>query len=70
MDSKENSKRLKQMRDDLYWMQVDYEESNLTDKALDQSIRVGQRIRALLDIYSQILGGREFEEEYLENYLK
>lgn len=70
MEVKENSKRLKQMRDDLYWMQVDYEESNPTDKALDQSIRVGQRIRALLDIYSQILGGREFEEEYLENYLK
>lgn len=60
--------RLKEMRDELFEIQLEYETN---EKWNEQSIRVGQRIRALLDIYEQIIvDDRVFEEEYLKRYLR
>lgn len=55
------------MRDELFEIQLEYETNETWN---EQSIRVGQRIRALLDIYEQIIvDDRVFEEEYLKGYL-
>ena len=57
---------LKAMRERIYAMQIEYEKNNYNE----QSIRVSQRIRTLLDIYEQILrDGRIFEEDYLKKYI-
>ena len=57
---------LREIRDELYDIQYRYEyESNFNE----QSVRVRQRISQLLDVYSQIISGREFNEDYLDKYL-
>ena len=58
---------IKQMIDRLYAIECEYEEK---ENYNEQSIRVGQRIRALLNIYAQIIyEDRAFEEDYLKGYL-
>lgn len=58
---------IKQIADRLYDIECEYEEKEHYN---EQSIRVGQRIRALLNIYAQIIyEDRVFEEEYLKEYL-
>lgn len=60
-------KELKVIRDRLYELQCNYEN---TENYNEQSIRISQRIRALLDIYEQIIRkDRIFDENYLEKYL-
>lgn len=57
----------KEMREELFAIQLEYETNA---KWNEQSIRVNQRIRALLDIYEQIVvDDRVFEEGYLKEYL-
>lgn len=59
--------RFKEMREELFAIQLEYESN---DEWNEQSIRVNQRIRALLNIYEQIVvDGRVFEEGYLKEYL-
>jgi hypothetical protein len=59
---------IKQMIDRLYAIECEYEEK---ENYNEQSIRVGQRIRALLNIYAQIIyEDRVFEEDYLKGYLE
>ena len=59
--------RYKEMREELFEIQLEYETNAKWNK---QSIRVNQRIRALLDIYEQIVvDDRVFDEEYLKGYL-
>lgn len=63
--------KLKETRDYLYDLQSDFEESSQNRQLVDQSIRVSQRARALLDIYQQMVEkGRVFDEAYLEQYLR
>ena len=58
---------IKQIIDRLYAIECEYEEK---ENYNEQSIRVGQRIRALLNIYAQIIyEDRVFEEDYLKGYL-
>lgn len=63
--------KLKEIRDYLYSLQWNFEDTfSEYNKLLDQSIRVSQRVRALLDIYQQMVEkGRVFDEEYLKQYL-
>ena len=61
--------KIKQFRDYLFILQCSIEDSEISEKCIDQSIRLRQRISALLDIYNQVLDGREFDEDYLERYL-
>lgn len=61
-----NNTELKQIRDYLYQLQFEYEQEKDYN---EQTIRVNQRARALLDIYEQMLKGRVFDEEYLRKYL-
>ena len=62
--------KLKEISDYLYDLQCDFEESSSNEQLLNQSIRVSQRVRALLDIYQQMVEqGRVFDEEYLRCYL-
>lgn len=66
LDKVKVQEELREIRDRLYDIQYQYEyESNFNE----QSIRVRQRISQLLDIYSQIISGREFNEDYLDKYL-
>lgn len=53
----------------LYNCQWDFEDTKPEEKNLDQSIRLSQRMRALLDLYEQSLEGRIFDEGYLKQYL-
>lgn len=62
--------RLKEIRDYLYMLQGYFENRTTDDMLMDQSIRVNQRVRALLNIYQQMVeNDRIFDEEYLNNYL-
>lgn len=62
--------RLKEIRDYLYVLQGYFENRTTDDMLMDQSIRVNQRVRALLNIYQQMVeNDRIFDEEYLNNYL-
>lgn len=71
MLNKENTRKdIKFFRDYLYHAQVEFERDCKDEFLIDQSIRVKQRISALLDIYSQIIcEDRKFNENYLERYL-
>ena len=60
---------IKKFRDYLYQNQRTFEEITENETQLDQSRMVRERISGLLDIYSQILDGREFNEDYLKKYL-
>lgn len=62
-----NNKELKWIRDYLYQIQFEYEQEKEYN---EQSIRVNNRIRTLLDIYEQMLNGRTFDEEYLRRYVR
>lgn len=57
---------LKAMRERIYTMQEEYEKS--TSFYIEPTVRVSQRIRALLNIYEQMLNGKEFEDFYLQQY--
>lgn len=58
---------LKAMRERIFTIQEEYEEKESYN---EQSIRISQRIRALLNIYEQIIKeNRMFEEDYLKGYL-
>lgn len=59
-----DNRNLKWIRDYLYELQFEYEQE---ENYNEQSIRVNQKARALLDIYDQILNGRVFDEEYLRS---
>lgn len=62
--------RLKEIRDYLYSLQIVVETMAPNEQLKDQSIRVCQRIRALLDIYQQMAEkDRTFDEDYLKKYL-
>lgn len=60
---------IKKFRRYLYNSQYDFEDTKLEERNLDQSVRLSQRIRALLDLYEQSLEGRVFDEDYLKQYL-
>ena len=60
---------IKKFRNYLDENQCTFEEITESQTQLDQSRMVGERISDLLDIYSQILKGREFNEDYLKKYL-
>lgn len=62
-----NNKDLKWIREYLYEIQFEYEQEKDYN---EQTINVNQTIRALLDIYEQMLNGRVFEDEYLRRYLR
>lgn len=61
-----NNKDLKWIREYLYEIQFEYEQGKDYN---EQTININQRIRALLNIYEQMLNGRVFEDEYLKEYL-
>lgn len=62
--------RLKEIRDYLYSLQIVVETMAPNEQLKDQSIRVSQRIRALLNIYQQMAEeDRTFDEDYLKKYL-
>lgn len=62
--------KLKEIRDYLYMLQCDFESICTNEKLESQSIRVSQRVRALLNIYQQMVEeGRLFDEDYLKKYL-
>ena len=62
--------KLKDIRDYLYMLQGDFENTTTDDKLMYQSIRVSQRVRALLNIYQQMVEqNRLFDEDYLKKYL-
>ena len=62
--------KLKDIRDYLYMLQGDFESITTDEELMYQSIRVSQRVRALLNIYQQILEqNRLFDEDYLKKYL-
>ena len=62
--------RLKDIRDYLYFLQGDFESITTNEELMYQSIRVSQRVRALLNIYQQMIEqNRLFDEDYLKKYL-
>lgn len=62
--------KLKDIRDYLYMLQGDFESMTTNEELMYQSIRVYQRVRALLNIYQQMVEqGRLFDEDYLKKYL-
>lgn len=62
--------KLKDIRDYLYMLQGDFESITTNEELMYQSIRVSQRVRALLNIYQQMVEqGRLFDEDYLKKYL-
>lgn len=62
--------KLKDIRDYLYTLQCDFESITTNEELMYQSIRVSQRVRALLNIYQQMVEqGRIFDEDYLKKYL-
>lgn len=62
--------KLKDIRDYLYILQGDFESITTNEELMYQSIRVSQRVRALLNIYQQMVEqGRLFDEDYLKKYL-
>lgn len=62
--------KLKDIRDYLYMLQGDFESVTTNEELMYQSIRVSQRVRALLNIYQQMVEqGRLFDEDYLKKYL-
>ena len=62
--------KLKDIRDYLYMLQGDFENTTTDDKLMYQSIRVSQRVRASLNIYQQMVEqNRLFDEDYLKKYL-
>ena len=62
--------KLKDIRDYLYMLQGDFESITTNEELMYQSIRVSQRVRALLNIYQQMLQqNRLFDEDYLKKYL-
>ena len=62
--------RLKDIRDYLYFLQGDFESITTNEELMYQSIRVSQRVRALLNIYQQMVEqNRLFDEDYLKKYL-
>ena len=62
--------KLKDIRDYLYMLQGDFESITTDEELMYQSIRVSQRVRALLNIYQQMVeNDRIFDEEYLKKYL-
>lgn len=62
--------KLKDIRDHLYMLQGDFESITTNEELMYQSIRVSQRVRALLNIYQQMVEqGRLFDEDYLKKYL-
>ena len=62
--------KLKDIRDYLYMLQGDFESITTDEELMYQSIRVSQRVRALLNIYQQMLEqNRLFDEDYLKKYL-
>ena len=61
--------KLKDIRDYLYMLQGDFESITTNEDLMYQSIRVSQRIRALLNIYQQMVEqNRLFDEDYLKKY--
>ena len=62
--------KLKDIRDYLYMLQGDFESITTDEELMYQSVRVSQRVRALLDIYQQMVEqNRLFDEDYLKKYL-
>lgn len=62
--------KLKDIRDYLYALQGDFENTTNDENLMYQSIRVNQRVRALLNIYQQMVeNDRIFDEDYLKKYL-
>lgn len=62
--------KLKDIRDYLYMLQGDFESITTNEELMYQSIRVSQRVRALLNIYQQMVEqDRLFDEDYLKKYL-
>lgn len=62
--------KLKDIRDYLYMLQGDFESITINEELMYQSIRVSQRVRALLNIYQQMVEqNRLFDEDYLKKYL-
>lgn len=62
--------KLKDIRDYLYILQSDFESITTNEELMYQSIRVSQRVRALLNIYQQMVEqNRLFDEDYLKKYL-
>ena len=62
--------KLKDIRDYLYMLQCDFESITTNEELMYQSIRVSQRVRALLNIYQQMVEqNRLFDEDYLKKYL-
>lgn len=62
--------KLKDIRDYLYMLQGDFESITTDEELMYQSIRVYQRVRALLNIYQQMVEkNRLFDEDYLKKYL-
>ena len=62
--------KLKDIRDYLYMLQCDFESITVNEELMYQSIRVRQRVRALLNIYQQMVEqNRLFDEDYLKKYL-
>ena len=62
--------KLKEIRDYLYFLQGDFESITTDEELMYQSIRVSQRVRALLNIYQQMVEqNRLFDEDYLKKYL-
>ena len=62
--------KLKDIRDYLYMLQGDFESITTDEELMYQSIRVSQRVRALLNIYQQMVeNDRIFDEDYLKKYL-
>ena len=60
---------IKKFRRYLYNSQYDFEDTKPEERNLDQSVRLSQRMRALLDLYEQSLEGKVFDEGYLKQYL-
>ena len=62
--------KLKDIRDYLYMLQGNFESITTDEELMYQSIRVSQRVRALLNIYQQMVEqNRLFDEDYLKKYL-
>ena len=62
--------KLTDIRDYLYMLQGDFESITTDEELMYQSIRVSQRVRALLNIYQQMVEqNRLFDEDYLKRYL-
>ena len=68
-NKEEIQNNIKKFRKYLYDSQWDFEDTKPEEKNLDQSIRLSQRVRTLLDLYEQSLEGRVFDEDYLKQYL-